>query len=115
MGCSPWGHKESDMTEQLSTKHILNLGFLFRFVLFFSLHHLLDTCFGPSTILGGFCIVVKNLPASAGDIREQGSVPRLGRSPAGGHGNSVHYSCLENAMDRGAWWAMVQRVTKSQT
>ena len=109
MGCSPWGHKESDMTEQLSTKHILNLGFC----VFFSLHHLLDIYFGPSTILGGFCIAVKNLPANAGDIRELGSVPGLGRSPGGGHGNPFHYSCLENPMDRGAWWAMVQRVTKS--
>ena len=83
MGCSPWGHKESDMTEQLSTKHILNLGFFF----FFSLHHLLDTYFGPSTILGGFCIAVKNLPANAGDIRELGSVPGSGIS----HGERDDY------------------------
>jgi len=48
--------------------------------------------------------VVKNLPASAGDIRDAGSIPGLGRSPGGGHGNPLQYSCLENPMDGGAWW-----------
>ena len=47
-------------------------------------------------------LVVKNLPANAGDIRDEGSVP--GRSPGGGHGNPLQYSCLENPMDRRAWW-----------
>ena len=60
-------------------------------------------------------LVVKNLPASAGDIREVGSIPGLGRSPGGGHGNPLQYSCLEKPMDRGAWQAAVHRVTKSQT
>ena len=60
-------------------------------------------------------LVVKNLPASAGDVRDVGSVPGLGRSPAGGHGNPLQCSCLENPMDRGAWWVTVHRVTKSQT
>ena len=46
--------------------------------------------------------MVKNLPDSAGDIRDMGSIPRLGRSPGGGHGNPLQYSCLENPMDRGA-------------
>ena len=50
-------------------------------------------------------LVVKNLPASAGDIREAGSIPGSGRSPGGGHGNPLQYSCLENPMDRGTWWA----------
>ena len=59
--------------------------------------------------------MVKNLPANAGDIKDTGSVPRLGRSPGGGHGNPLQYSCLENPMDRGAWWATVHRVTKSWT
>jgi len=49
--------------------------------------------------------VVKNPPANAGDIRDVGSTPGLGRSPAGGHGNPLQYSCLENPIDRGAWWA----------
>ena len=58
---------------------------------------------------------VKNPPANAGDIRDMGSIPGLGRSPEGGHSNTLHYSCLENPMDRGAWWAPVHRVAKSQT
>ena len=55
---------------------------------------------------------LKNLPANAGD---PGSIPGLGRSPGGGHGNPLQYSCLQNPMDRGAWWATVHGVTKSQT
>ena len=54
-------------------------------------------------------------PASrARDIRGVGSIPGLGRSPGGGHGNPLHYSCLENPMDRGAWWATVHGFAKSQ-
>ena len=60
-------------------------------------------------------LVVKNLPASAGDLRDMGSIPGLGRSPGGGRGNPLQYSCLENPMDRGVWWATVHRVTKNQT
>ena len=48
--------------------------------------------------------MVKNLPANSGDIRDAGSIPRLGRSPGGRHANPLPYSCLENSMDRGAWW-----------
>ena len=55
-------------------------------------------------------VVVKNLPANAGDIKVMGSIPGLVRSPGGGQGNPLQHSCLENPMDRGAWWA-----TKSQT
>ena len=58
-------------------------------------------------------LVVKNLLANAGNIRETASVPGLGRSPGEGHGDPLQYSCLENPMDRGAWWATVHRVTKS--
>ena len=60
-------------------------------------------------------LVVKNLPANAGDIRDSGSVPGLGRSPGEGHGSPLQHSCLENPMDRGSWWAIVHRVTKSRT
>ena len=60
-------------------------------------------------------LVVKNLPAKAGDERGTDSVPELGRSPGGGHGSSLQYSCLKIPMDRGAWQATVHRVTKSQT
>ena len=59
--------------------------------------------------------MVKNLPANAWDVRGEGSVPRWGRSPGGGHGNPLQYSCLEKPMDRGAWWAAVHRVAQSQT
>ena len=58
---------------------------------------------------------VKNLPANAGDTRDIGLTPGSGRSPGVGNGNPLQYSCLENFMDRGAWWAMVRGVTKSQT
>ena len=50
-------------------------------------------------------LVVKNQPANAGDVRDSGLIPGLGRAPGGGHGNSLQYSCLENPMDRGAWRA----------
>ena len=50
-------------------------------------------------------LVIKNLPANAGDAGNTGSIPGSGRSPGGGHGNLLQYSCLENPMDRGAWWA----------
>ena len=59
--------------------------------------------------------VVKNPPINAGDIRDAGSIPGLGRSPGGKHGNPLQYSCMENALDRGAWWATVHRVAKSRT
>ena len=73
---SPWGRKGSDMTERLTHTHIPNNGF-------------------P----GG--AVVKNLPANAGDAREGGSIPGSEKSPGGGNGNPVQYSCLENPTDRG--------------
>ena len=60
-------------------------------------------------------LVVKNLPAKAGDIRDVGLFPGSGRSPGGGYGNPLQYSCLGNPMDRGAWWATVHRVAKNQT
>ena len=60
-------------------------------------------------------LVVKNSPANAGDLIDTGSIPGLGRSPGGGHGNPFQYSCLENPMDKGAWWATVHRVAKSWT
>ena len=58
--------------------------------------------------------MVKNAPVNAGDIRDAGLIPVLGRFPGGGHGNPLHYSSLENPLDRGSWRATVHRVTKSQ-
>ena len=60
-------------------------------------------------------LVVKSPPANAGDKRDVGLIPELGRSPGGGHGNLLQYSCLENPMDRRAWQAIVHRVTKNWT
>ena len=57
-------------------------------------------------------LVIKNPDASAGDL---GLAPELERSPGGGNGNPLRYSCLEDPMDGGAWWATVHRVAKSQT
>ena len=60
-------------------------------------------------------LVVKNLPASAGDVRDTGSIPYSGRSPGGGHDNSLQYPCPEKPMDRGTWEPTVHRVAKSRT
>ena len=68
-------------------------------------HRLIDLASGP----------VKNLPANAGDVGDVGSIPGSGRSPGGGNGNPLQYSCLKNPNDRGAWQATVHRAAKSQT
>ena len=60
-------------------------------------------------------LVVKNPPANARGVRDAASIPGLVRCPWRGHGNPLQYFCLENPMDRGAWWAIVYRVPKSQT
>ena len=59
--------------------------------------------------------MVKNLPANAGDVRDAGSIPGLGRSPKEGNGNTLQYSSLGHPMDRGAWRATVHAITKSRT
>ena len=60
-------------------------------------------------------LVVKNTPANAGDVRDTGSIPGSGRSPGVGNCNPLQYSCLENPLDRGAWWATVRGVAESDT
>ena len=57
-------------------------------------------------------LVVKNPLANTGDVRDLGSVPGSGRSPGGRHGNPLQYSCLENALDRGAWQAAVYGIAE---
>ena len=71
----------------------------------------------PKALSGASLVVqvVKNPPADAGDTRDAGSIPGLGRSPGGGNGNLLQYSCLGNPMDRGARWATVHGVVKSKT
>ena len=59
-------------------------------------------------------LVVKNPPINAGDVSDAGSFPESGRSPGGGDGNPLQYSCLANPMDRVAWWAAVHGVAKSR-
>ena len=59
--------------------------------------------------------MVKNTSANAGDARDAGSIPGLGRSPGAENGNPLQYSCLRNPMGRGAWWATVHGVAKGQT
>ena len=58
-------------------------------------------------------LVVKNPPASVGDVRDTGLIPGMGRSPGGGSDNPLQCSCLENSMDRGAWWATVHGSAES--
>ena len=60
-------------------------------------------------------LVIKSLPASAGDVRDVDSIPGSGRSPGGGHGTPLQYSCLENPMDGGVWRGTVHGVTKRWT
>ena len=67
------------------------------------------------SITSQVALVVKNLPANAGDVRDLVLIPGSGRFPGGGHGNPLQYSCLENPMNREAWQATVHGVTKSQT
>jgi len=57
-------------------------------------------------------LVVKNPPANTRDVRDMGLIPGSGRSPGGGHDNPLQYSCLENPMDKGAWWATVHKGLK---
>ena len=59
--------------------------------------------------------MLKNLPASTGNVRDMGLIPGSGRSPGGGHDNPLQYSCLEKSMDSGAWWATVYGLSKGQT
>ena len=76
---------------------------------------------GKGTGVGCHCLlrqvvlVVKNLPANAVDIRDSGSIPGSGRSPEEGNGNPLQYSCLENPMGKGAWWAAVHGLPTSRT
>ena len=63
---------------------------------------------------GQVVLMLKNPPANTGDLRDAGSIPESGRSPGEGNGNLLQYSCLRNPVNRGAWWAIVHGVIKSQ-
>ena len=75
----------------------------FLFVDLIRLHDIYILILGISKVM----LVVKNPPANSGDVRDTGSIPGSGRSPGGGDGNPLQYSCLENPIDRGAWQATV--------
>ena len=66
-------------------------------------------------MIESLALVVKNPPANAGDVKDAGSIPGLGTSHGVGNGNPFQYSCLENSMDRGDWWAKIHGVAKGQT
>ena len=88
---------------------------MFRCLKLYALKNAHNWLVTPAFRASQVALVVKNLPASAGDVRDSGLIPGLGRSPGGGNGNPLQYSCLENPMDRGAWQATVHRVAKSRT
>ena len=69
----------------------------------------------PSTWASQVALVVKNPPANVEVIRNMGYIPGSGRYPGEGNGNPLQYSCLQNLMDRGAWWATIHGVTKNWT
>ena len=82
------------------------------------LNHLIPLCYLKKNRIcraSQVVLVVKNLPANTGDIRDSSLIPGSGSSSGEGNGNPLQYSCLENPMDRGAWWAAVHGVTRSQT
>ena len=60
-------------------------------------------------------LVIKDPPVNAGDIRDTGRIPGLGRPPEVGHGHPLQYSCLKNPVDRGTWWTTIYKVAKNQT
>ena len=107
-GYSPWGGKESDMTEQLT---LLQSG---RGIPWYAWAAAIEGCYKREMGFPGGADG-KEPTANAGDIRDVGSILEPGRSPEGGHINPLQYSCLENPMNRGAWRATVHRVTKSLT
>ena len=72
-------------------------------------------CNVPHLWVSRVVLVVENPPADGREVKDSGSVPGSGKCPGGEHGNPLQYSCLENPVDRGAWWLMVHRVTKSWT
>ena len=84
-------------------------------ILRYKSHLTLKSCILTSPWASHGALVVKNLPANAGDIRDVNSIPGSGLSTRGGHGNPLQYSWLENPMDTRAWKSIVQRVAKSQT
>ena len=80
-----------------------------------TLCHIIDTSLSFNGFPSDSVVKKKKSSCNAGAARDSSSIPGLGRSPGEGHGNPLQYSCLENPMDRAAWWARVHRVAKSRT
>ena len=122
---SPWRCKESDTTERLSLtpillsilthNYLINIKFLFIIITIHSANILVSMMSYPSIWASQVALTVKNPLANAGDISNTSSVSGSGKYPAGGHGNPLQYSCLQNSMDREAWWVTVHGVAKSWT
>ena len=100
---------------------LLTTSFIFLIFIFFKIIFSFQVChfFFLTTLLNIWAsqvaLLVKNPPTNAGDTRDGVSLPGLGRSTGVGNGNPLQYSCLENSMDRGSWWATVHGATKSLT
>ena len=110
----PWRARARKWREEgrfHSSKRLLALlSFFLIFNLIFILHWNIVDLWASQVVL-----MVKNPPANARDIKDVGLIPGSGRSPGGEHGNPLQYSCLENPMDRGDWWATIHRVAKNHT
>ena len=94
------------------------LHFCYYYISSISDHQALDPGgWGPlsSSRASQVVLEIEEPPCKSADERDASSIPELGRSSGGGHGNPLQYSCLETSMDRGAWWATVHGVTKGQT
>ena len=138
MGCSPWGRWGSDTTEQLHFHFSLSCigegngnalqcsclenardggawwAAVYGVTQSWKQLKRLSSSSSKANWIGFLCgSVVKNLLANAGFARDVDSIPGLGRSPGGRNGNPFQYSCLDNSMVRGAWWAIVHAVAKS--
>ena len=109
--------RDTKRLPETHTSHQFNLLFYRCWPRLFQVHGC-ETNALPSTVLESgasqVALVVKNPPANVGDIRDVGSIPGWGRSPGGGMATHSSHSCLENPMDRGAWWATVHGVARSR-
>ena len=116
--CSPWGPKESDTTEQLNSTEVISLIVASRPLVLVchrgKLIHGYREIYVSSNILLGFLVaqIVNNLPAMQ---KSPGLIPGSGSSPREGNGYPLWYSCLENSMNREAWWDTAHGVAKSKT
>ena len=104
--CLKWCWFENYLNLALISEYLSKIRIWASFILYL----IGDVCSSGESIL-----YTLYLPANAGDVGDVGSIPGSGRSPGEGNGNPLQYSCLENSMDRGAWWATVHGVTKSWT